>query len=849
MSPPAGSSPPTAASAGGPDLPVEHVLVDVWQALDATGRAVLEAEPGAGKTTRVPLYLLEQDPDLRIVLLEPRRVAARAAAGRLASQLGEEVGRTVGLTTRDDRRGSAATRLEVVTDGVVLRRLQRDPSLSWVDVLIFDEFHERSLEADLSLAFALDAGAALRPDLRVLVMSATIEGPRVARLLGDVPLITTAGRAFPVDVEHRPAPVGFRGLAPAVSDAVGALLSDGDVLVFVPGAAEIRAVTRHLEDVDLPQRAVILPLHGSLSGADQDAALRSAPAGHRKVVVATDVAESSLTIDGIRGVVDAGLSREPRFDPATGMTGLVTVPASRASAAQRAGRAGRLAPGRCIRLWPEREHAARDAHPRPAILTDDLTGAALEVAAWGATIGELALLDPPPDAAWNRAASTLVELGAVDAGRVTTQGRELNRLPTHPRLGHLLLWGREEGIAQLACEIAALLADRDLFVTDRDHPSADLAARVRVLRGGRPPVGVRVRRGAVGRARKDVARLARHLEALDDGGSRAARSVPDPDPELAGRLVARAWPDRIASRRAGQRGRFLLAGGRGATLLDGDVLAAADHLAVATVDRGDREARIHLAAAIDLDDLRRVAADRIHVEDEVVWRDGDVVAERRERLGALVLSAQPIDGDTAATRYDALLQGIREEGLDLLGWNDAAVDLRARVAFLRHHRGEDWPAWDDASLLDRLDEIVGPFLLRARRRADLAQVSMETVLRAQLTHAQLAEMDRLAPTHLAVPSGSRVRLDYGAGEAPVLAVRVQEMFGRTTTPTVLDGSVPVLLHLLSPARRPVQVTDDLAGFWERAYPQVRSELRGRYPKHAWPDDPRGAQPLRGTRRR
>lgn len=850
MSSPADPSPRPGVPAGATRLPVEAVLAEIGRALDRVGRAVLEAEPGAGKTTRVPLYLLERDPDVRIVLLEPRRVAARAAADRLASQLGEEVGRTVGLTTRDDRRGSAATRLEVVTDGVVLRRLQRDPSLAGVDLLVFDEFHERSLEADLSLAFALDAGAALRPDLRLLVMSATIEGPRVARLLGDAPLITTSGRSFPVDVEHRSAPVGFRGLAPAVADAVGDLLPDGDVLVFVPGAAEIRAVTRHLEEAGVPGSAVVRPLHGSLSGAEQDAALRPAPAGQRKVVVATDVAESSLTIEGIRGVVDAGHSREPRFDPATGMTGLVTVPASRASAEQRAGRAGRLAPGRCIRLWPEREHAARDPHPRPAILTDDLTGAALEVAAWGAGLGELALLDQPPGPAWDRATSTLRELGAVDAaGHVTTQGRDLNRLPTHPRLGHLLLRGREEGVAQLACEIAALLGDRDLFVTDREHPNADLAARVRVLRGGQPPAGVRVRRGTVGRARQNVKRLAQHLGSLDDGGSRARRTVRDPDPELAGRLIAQAWPDRIAARRAGQRGRFLLAGGRGATVADGDVLAAADHLAVATVDRGQREARIHLAAAIDLDDLRDVAADHLEVEDEVVWRAGDVVAERRETLGALVLTTQPIDGDTAATRYDALLQGLREEGLELLGWNDAAIDLRARVAFLRHHRGEAWPSWDDDALLEDLDEIVGPFLLRARRRADLARVAMDTVLRARLTHGQQTDLDRLAPTHLAVPSGSRVRLDYGTGDAPVLAVRVQEMFGRTSTPSVLDGSVPVLLHLLSPARRPVQVTDDLAGFWERAYPQVRAELRGRYPKHAWPEDPRRARPQRGTRRR
>lgn len=840
---PSAVSPSSAAS-----LPVEPVLPDVAAALERAGTAVLEAEPGAGKTTRVPLYLHERRPDLRMVVLEPRRIAARAAARRLAAQLGEEVGQTVGLTTRDDRQGSPATRIEVVTEGVVLRRLQRDPSLAGVDLLVFDEFHERSLEADLSLAFALDARGALRPDLQLLVMSATIEGPRVAGLLGDAALITAAGRSHPVEVAHRPSPGGWRDLPPAVAGAVEELLPDGDVLVFVPGVAEIRAVTRHLGEVGLPGEPLVLPLHGSLRGREQDAALRPAPDGRGKVVVATDVAESSLTIDGIRGVVDAGRSREPRFDPTTGMTGLVTVPASRAAAEQRAGRAGRQAPGRCIRLWPEREHAARDAHPRPAILTDDLTGAALEVAAWGARLDELALLDAPPTASWQRALATLRDLGAVDMdARITTHGGELVALPVHPRLAHLLLRGRETGRLHLACELAALLGDRDLFVIDRDHPSSDLAARVRVLRGERPPAGVSVRRGAVDRARRDVARFRRRLGARPRGGPTAAD-----DPEAAGRLLAAGWPERIAGRRAGQRGRFLLAGGRGASLPDDDLLADATYLAVAHVDRGEREARIHLAAAVDLDALRAEIGGAIDVEEEVTWRDGDVVAERRERLGALVLSTTPHAEDTPASRYGALLQGVREEGLGLLGWGEDAHELRARVAFLRHHLGVVWPAWDDAALLADLEEVVGPFLVSSRRRADLARIRMGEVLRARLDHAQSRDLERLAPTHLSVPSGSRLRVAYPedpASGAPVLAVRVQELFGSARTPTVLDGRVPVVLHLLSPARRPVQVTDDLAGFWARSYPQVRAELRGRYPKHAWPEDPRRASPLRGTRRR
>jgi ATP-dependent helicase HrpB len=876
--PPSPASPRLPSWAGDP-LPVDGVLDEVAAALDRHGVTVLEAEPGAGKTTRLPLALHLAAPaaqdQRRIVVLQPRRVAARAAARRLASQLGEPVGRTVGLTTRDEHRTSAATRIEVVTEGVVLRRLQRDPSVPDIGTLVFDEFHERSLEADLALAFAVEARAALRDDLRLLVMSATIEGARVARLLGDAPLVRTEGRTHPVRIEHRAGPSDRLGLPAAVREAVVDLLDDGDVLVFLPGVGEIRSVVRHLAEVALPGDPAVLPLHGALAGEDQDRALRPTQDGRRKVVVATDVAETSLTIDGVRGVVDAGWSREPRFDAATGMTGLVTVPASRASADQRAGRAGRTAPGRCIRLWPEREHLARDAQPRPAIITDDLTGAALEIATWGAEVGELALLDPPPAAAWERARATLRELDAIDRdGRVTHHGRRLSALPVPPRIGQLVLRGRDLGELRLACELAAILGDRDPFVLDRDHPASDLAARVRVLRGGRPPAGVRVRRGSVARLRRQADRLERQAIALPEdpadtahedaaGGPQVAtvglrvrgRADADPaapaepgDPDRAGRLVAQAWPDRVAGLRRGQRGRFLLASGRGATLPDGDLLADAPWLAVAHLDRGAEEARIHLAAALTLDELHTVLASHLDVEEEVAWRDGDVRAERRTTLGALVVGRAPLEDDSPARRYPALLDGLRREGLDLLGWDDEARALRARVRFLRAHQGEQaWPDWDHEALEEQIEELVGPFLGAARRRADLRSIPMSQVLAAQLDRKQRQALDRLAPTHLDVPSGSRLRLDY-TDEGPVLRVRVQEMFGATRTPTVVDGAVAVTLHLLSPAQRPVQVTDDLAGFWTRSYPEVRAELRGRYPKHAWPEDPTRAAPRRGTRR-
>ena len=838
----ASSSPAAVASA---DLPVEHVLGELTAALDEAGQAVLEAPPGAGKTTRVPLALLDVVRRGRVVVLEPRRVAARAAAERLASRLGERVGATVGLTTRDDRRTSAATRIEVVTEGVLLRRLQRDPALEGVGLVMFDEFHERNLEGDLALAFAHESRGALRGDLALLVASATVDGAGVSRLLGAAPVVRAHGRQHPVTVEHRDRPE-LRRLPTAVAAAVTDLLEapagaggPGDVLVFLPGAREIDACADVLAERPLPGDPVVRRLHGSLPAGEQDAALVADPHGRRRIVLATDLAESSLTIEQVTAVVDAGWSREPRFDAATGMTGLVTVPASRAAADQRAGRAGRLAPGHAVRLWPAHEHPGRDARPRPALQTDDLTGAALEVAAWGAEVGELALLDQPPRAGWERARSTLAQLGALDAhGRITAHGRQLVALPVHPRLGQLLLAGRERGLGQLATEVAAVLADRDPLRTGPDAPDADLTARVRYLRGEPPPAGVTGHRGRRDRARREQRRLARLLDV----------EVAADDPERAGELVLLGWPDRLAARREDRRGSFLLAGGRGAQLPDADPLADAELLAVAHLDRGSEVARIHLAAPVDAATVRELLGAELAEVDEVAWRAGDVVAERREQVGTIVLERVAHPDPDRDRLLAALVDGLRTDGLDLLRRSEDDRQLEARVALLRASFGSRWPDLSDDALLADAEQRLAPFLLGARRRSDLARIAFGPVLRSALAPDQLRELDRLAPTHLTVASGSRIRLDYAQGDRPVLAVQLQELFGATVTPTVADGRVPVLLHLLSPAHRPVQVTDDLAGFWRRGYPQVRAELRGRYPKHAWPEDPLETAPLRGSKR-
>jgi len=836
-------------------LPIDDVLGEIGAALAQAGQVVVTAEPGAGKTTRIPLALVDAPwrDGGRIVVLEPRRVAARAAATFMARSLGEQVGATVGLTTREDRRVTRDTVVEVVTEGVLVRRLQRDGDLQGVACVLLDEFHERSLDADLALALSLEVRDVLRPDLRIGVLSATMDVEAVSALLGRAPIVASVGRAYPVEVSHRDvAPLSSARrfeLARVVATAVREALAEhhGDVLVFLPGVGELHAVQRELAGVD----ADVLLLHGRLPAADQDRVLQAG--NRRRVVLATDLAESSVTVPGVCVVVDAGLSREPQLDPRLGMTRLVTTTASRASADQRAGRAGRLAAGHAIRLWPRRTHGARRAWPTPEVQQAELSQFVLTALAWGTAPGDLRLLTRPPQPAVAAALALLVDLGAVDndqrggpGARITDHGRRLAALPLHPRLGHLLVEGARLGLADVAADVAALLGERDLVATSRDRPDADLGSRLAVLRGDWPPPQGS-RRAVLQRVRAD----ARRLRGLVGTGAAIPSDVAGIDSDLvAGALLALAWPDRVARRREGRRGAYLLANGRGALVDERDPLATQEWLAVADVDAGAVNARVHLAAAVDLATLRAVLSPRFSRVRRVEWdaETDDVVAADEERLGAVVVASAPV-ARTQVDAADALLAAVRAKGLEVLRWSEAARSLRARLGFLHRCLGDPWPDTSDAMLLDTMQDWLRPFLVGAITRVGhLQRVSVVDALRTTVSPANLRRLDVLAPTHVQVPSGSRVRLDYSADDGPVLAVKLQELFGMSVSPTVADGTVWVVVHLLSPAGRPLQVTRDLAGFWDGSYAQVRAQMRGRYPKHAWPENPREVAAHRGTKR-
>ncbi|MFI1468581.1 ATP-dependent helicase HrpB [Streptomyces wuyuanensis] len=820
-------------------LPVRTALPALERALDAHGAAVLCAPPGTGKTTLVPIALAGRPGGGRVVVAEPRRIAARAAARRMAWLLGEKVGGRVGFTVRGERVVGPGTEIEVVTTGVLLQRLQRDQELAGVGVVVLDECHERHLDADTVAAFLLDVRETLRPELRLVAASATTDAEGWARLLGGAPVVEAEGVTHPVEVVWAPPPRPVRPphgmrvdpalLAHVASVVRGALAErTGDVLCFLPGAGEIARVAGLLGGTGTE----VLQVHGRAPAAVQDAVL--SPGRHRRVVLATSVAESSLTVPGVRIVVDSGLAREPRTDHARGLGSLTTVRASRAAARQRAGRAGREAPGTVYRCWTEAEDSRLPRFPAPEIQVADLTAFALQAACWGdPDASGLSLLDPPPAGAMAAARSVLTAVGAVGAsGRATDRGRRMARLGLHPRLARALVDGAPEVGSRRAAEVVALLSEEP----PREYGD-DLAAAWRTAGRGGDAYGARWR--------AEADRLARSLGRGGDAPARPAAAASDDT--VAGFVTALAFPERIARGRGGTS--YLMASGTGAELGEGSPLRSAPWLAVAVADRQAQaaSARVRLAAVVDEETARTAAAHLFARGEEVHWEDGDVVARRVERLGAVELSVRPLPQPGPGLVRDALLEGLRREGPGLLAWSRDAEALRQRLGFLHRVLGAPWPDVSDPALLDHAGEWLEPELSRARRRADLARIDAGQCLRRLLPWAtgEAARLDELAPERIEVPSGSRIRVDY-AGEQPVLAVKLQELFGLHETPRL--AGVPVLVHLLSPAGRPAAVTADLASFWREGYRAVRAELRGRYPKHPWPEDPAAAEPTRGVKR-
>ncbi len=833
---------------------IDPALPELKAALRARPIVLLCAPPGAGKSTGAPLALLAEDwlQGRRILMLEPRRLAARAVAARMAHLLGEAPGQTVGYRVRFENRVSARTRLEVLTEGILTRRLQHDPALEGVGLVIFDEFHERNLHSDLALALCRDAQSVLRPDLRLLIMSATLDEPALRATLGDAPLVRLAGRPFPVTVRYAtrdmPAP-----LAEPVAQAVSRALRDqpGDVLVFLPGAREIRraqvVIAHQHPDV------LICPLYGDLPLDAQQAAIMPDPAGRRKVVLATSIAETSLTIEGVGAVIDAGFARVPRFDARTGLTRLDTVRVTLDSADQRAGRAGRLGPGLCYRLWTQQTHRQLSPARVPEILEADLAALRLEMAAWGArTADALPWITPPPAGALAQATGLLQLLGALDPddpGRITARGRQLLEWGAHPRVAHLLAEARQAGAAQaaLAADVAALIEERDPLP---DQAGADMTLRIEALRRWRragSPSGSLPQHNA--RALARIERLAAQWRKMMQMPADAIPiNTAPPDPYDVGRMIALAYPDRVARRRNEGAGRYKLALGRGVLLPEHDPLAAHEWLAAAHVDAGQQaEGLIHLAAPVRPEDLQLYVVER-----EVVgWdaRQGALIAQREWRVGELTLAARPLPQPAPARRIAVLCDALRREGLDMLEWTDAARQWQARAQSVHLWRGDPWPDVSDAALLANAEAWLGAWLDGVAKRADFARLNVLVMLQRWMPGHLRAQLDVLAPERLAVPSGSHIRLRYALdGGPPVLAVKIQELFGLEDTPTVDEGRVKVLVHLLSPAQRPIQVTQDLRSFWRNTWPMIRKELRGRYPKHPWPEDPWNATPTRRTTR-
>jgi len=841
-------------------LPIDEALEPLRAALAHGSNAVLVAPPGAGKSTVVPLVLLDEPwaRGKRIVMLEPRRLAARAVAVRMAATLGESAGDTVGYRMRLETRVSNRTRIEVVTEGVFTRILQSDPALEGVAAVLFDEFHERNLNADVGLALALDAQRNIAPDLRLLAMSATLDGAKVAELLGGAPVIASSGRAFPVETHYLgkglpvlPGP-GTEPIDAAAARAAQRALqeSEGDLLLFLPGAGEIRRARGRLLEADLGKAVDVLPLYGELPPGEQDAALAPARAGRRKIVLATNIAETSLTIEGVRIVVDSGVERRSVFDPASGMSRLETQRISRASAEQRRGRAGRTAPGVCYRLWGESAERALAAYAPPEILNADLAPLALDLAVWGTDSADLSWLDAPPAATLASARDLLQRLGGLDAKlRATPHGRALQELGAHPRLAHMLVAAREHGAeaaAAAAAELAALLSERDLLrgAGRAGARDSDVRSRIDALRRGHGAVHT-IDRGALERVRRAERAFAKQVGVR---GERAADS-----PLAPGLLLAFAYPDRIARRRPGGEARYQLANGRGASFAEPESIAREEFLVAVELDDRGRDARIQLAAPLDRDDILEYFADQLVRADEVVWdaRVEAVAARRVVRFGDLVLEEKPLQEPPSGAAAAAMVEGLRSLGLAALPWDDASRDFVARAEFVRKlGRGDlgDWPDLSAAALAGDLAWLE-PFLDGVTRRSHLQRVPLAAALHTRLTREQQRRLDELAPTHVALPTGTRTKIDYLDDNAPCASMRMQEVFGLAATPRIAGGAVPLTFKLLSPAHRPLQVTRDLASFWRNAYADVRKDMRGRYPRHYWPENPLEAEPTKRAKPR
>lgn len=836
------------------DLPVVEVLPALKAALQSHDAVVLEAPPGAGKSTVVPLALLSEPwlQNRKILMLEPRRLAARAVAERMARSLNEKVGETVGYRMRLDTKVGPSTRIEVVTEGVLVRLLQDDPALEGAGLVIFDEFHERNLQSDLGLALLRDACATLETDIRVLVMSATLDTQSLRTYLQDAPCITAAGRQYPVEVRHvgeglplMPDEGLERRIASVIHRALGE--TEGDLLIFLPGAAEIRRLAALLGE--MPSQVCVLPLYGELSATEQDAALTPAPPGTRHVVLATNIAETSLTLPGVRVVIDSGLVRRSKFDPATGMSRLDTVRISRASADQRAGRAGRVAPGICYRLWSAGVERSLAAHTPAEISDADLAPLVLELARWGrADLAQIAWLEPPSQAMFEAAKQLLIQLGALDRhAQLTSLGRTCARWPVHPRLGRLLWESKERGCVQLGARLAALLSERDpLRGPTRTRglaaeEDADLLTRLRILCQHRfdslPNAGTWRR----------IEQQARQLQRLL-GASRAPEMGDMTSPSAV--LLATAFPDRIAQARGEMRGRYLLANGRGAILPMPDVLANADYLIAIELDDQDREARIRLATAVSLAELESALGDSLKTVTQIHWspQEESIVAREQRLLGSLTLSTRAVPVDES-NRVRLVVDAVRSLGLDVLPWTSEARQFCARIELLRRLQASDWPDFSGQTLIDELHDWLSPWLDGVSRRSHFAKIPLMQALKFRLGAPRETTLNRQMPESLQLPTGSRVAIDYLDELAPVASMRMQEVFGMSETPRIGNGALPVTFKLLSPAGRPLQITRDLASFWCNAYSDVRKDMRGRYPKHYWPENPLQAEPTRRTKPR